>query len=45
MTRPYAPKNQELFDKGLSTRREVLGSEYVDTSIVDADRKLSHFLV
>lgn len=36
MTRPYAPKNQELFDKGLSTRREVLGAAYVDTSIKNA---------
>lgn len=36
MTRPYAPQNQELFDKGLSTRREVLGSEYVDASIKNA---------
>jgi 4-carboxymuconolactone decarboxylase len=29
--------NQELFDKGLKTRREVLGSEYVDGSIASAD--------
>jgi 4-carboxymuconolactone decarboxylase len=29
--------NQELFDKGLKTRREVLGSEYVDNSIRNAD--------
>lgn len=29
--------NQELFDKGLKTRREVLGSEYVDASIRNAD--------
>lgn len=36
MTRPYAPKNQALFDQGLSTRREVLGSEYVDASIKNA---------
>ncbi|WP_076591453.1 4-carboxymuconolactone decarboxylase [Herminiimonas arsenitoxidans] len=36
MTRPYAPKNQELFDKGLATRREVLGAAYVDTSIKNA---------
>lgn len=36
MTRPYAPKNQALFDQGLSTRREVLGPEYVDTSIKSA---------
>lgn len=36
MTRPYAPKNQALFDQGLSTRREVLGSEYVDASIRNA---------
>lgn len=29
--------NQELFDKGLKTRREVLGSEYVDASLRNAD--------
>jgi 4-carboxymuconolactone decarboxylase len=29
--------NQDLFDKGLKTRREVLGSEYVDNSIKNAD--------
>lgn len=36
MTRPYAPINQALFDKGLKTRREVLGAEYVDASIKNA---------
>lgn len=36
MTRPYAPINQDLFDKGLKTRREVLGAEYVDASIKNA---------
>lgn len=36
MTRPYAPKNQALFAQGLATRREVLGAEYVDTSIKNA---------
>ena len=29
--------NQELFDKGLKVRREVLGAEYVDKSIREAD--------
>ncbi|WP_198083913.1 4-carboxymuconolactone decarboxylase [Variovorax sp. E3] len=29
--------NKELFDKGLKTRREVLGAEYVDASIKNAD--------
>lgn len=29
--------NQELFDKGLKTRREVLGSDYVDASLKNAD--------
>ena len=29
--------NQELFDKGLRTRREVLGAEYVDAAIQNAD--------
>lgn len=36
MTRPYAPVNQELFDKGLVMRRQVLGTEYVDASIKNA---------
>ena len=36
MPRPYSPINQELFDKGLKTRREVLGAEYVDASIKNA---------
>jgi 4-carboxymuconolactone decarboxylase len=29
--------NQELFDKGLKVRREVLGAEYVDAAISNAD--------
>jgi len=29
--------NQDLFDKGLKTRREVLGAEHVDASIRNAD--------
>jgi 4-carboxymuconolactone decarboxylase len=29
--------NKDLFDKGLKTRREVLGAEYVDASIKNAD--------
>lgn len=29
--------NQDLFDKGLKVRREVLGSEYVDASLKKAD--------
>jgi 4-carboxymuconolactone decarboxylase len=29
--------NQDLFDKGLATRREVLGAEYVDASLKNAD--------
>ncbi|MCO5121849.1 MAG: 4-carboxymuconolactone decarboxylase [Burkholderiaceae bacterium] len=29
--------NKELFDKGLKTRREVLGPEYVDNAIRNAD--------
>ncbi len=29
--------NKELYDKGLSVRREVLGAEYVDRSIARAD--------
>lgn len=29
--------NQELFDKGLKVRREVLGADYVDAAIRNAD--------
>ena len=29
--------NQDLFDQGLKTRREVLGTEYVDAAIANAD--------
>ncbi len=29
--------NQDLFDRGLNTRREVLGAEYVDAAIANAD--------
>jgi 4-carboxymuconolactone decarboxylase len=29
--------NKELFDKGLKTRREVLGADYVDNAIKGAD--------
>jgi 4-carboxymuconolactone decarboxylase len=29
--------NQELFDKGLKTRREVLGADYVDAALRNAD--------
>ncbi len=29
--------NKDLFDKGLKTRREVLGAEYVDAAIKNAD--------
>jgi 4-carboxymuconolactone decarboxylase len=29
--------NQELFDKGLRVRREVLGAEYVDNALKNAD--------
>jgi 4-carboxymuconolactone decarboxylase len=29
--------NKDLFEKGLKTRREVLGAEYVDNSIKNAD--------
>ena len=29
--------NQELFDKGLAIRREVLGADYVDASLRNAD--------
>jgi 4-carboxymuconolactone decarboxylase len=29
--------NQDLFDRGLATRREVLGAEYVDAAIANAD--------
>jgi 4-carboxymuconolactone decarboxylase len=31
------PMDKELFDRGLATRREVLGAEYVDAAIRNAD--------
>ena len=38
--------NEALFEKGLNTRHEVLGSEYVDSSIKNADEfTLSHQLL
>ncbi|EJE52172.1 4-carboxymuconolactone decarboxylase [Acidovorax sp. CF316] len=36
MTRALAPQNPALFDQGLSTRREVLGAEYVDAAVRNA---------
>ena len=39
--------NKELFDKGLKVRREVLGCEYVDNAIKNADdfsRPLQEFV-
>jgi len=36
VTRPYAPRNPALFDQGLATRREVLGTEYVDAAVQNA---------
>jgi 4-carboxymuconolactone decarboxylase len=36
MARPFAPKNQALFDQGLATRRAVLGPDYVDAAIKNA---------
>lgn len=36
MTRPYAPRNPALFDAGVSTRRAVLGAEYVDAALQNA---------
>ncbi len=29
--------NQDLFDRGLNTRREVLGADYVDAAMANAD--------
>jgi 4-carboxymuconolactone decarboxylase len=29
--------NEDLFDQGLATRREVLGADYVDAAIANAD--------
>lgn len=39
--------NDELFDQGLKTRREVLGAEYVDAALANADdfsRPLQEFI-
>ena len=33
MTRPFNPSNPAVFDKGLATRREVLGDAYVDAAL------------
>jgi 4-carboxymuconolactone decarboxylase len=35
--RQESPVNKEAFEKGLKTRREVLGADYVDASIRNAD--------
>ena len=35
--------DNELFEKGLEVRREVLGAEYVDASLADADDFLMGF--
>ena len=35
--------NDELFEKGLEVRREVLGAEYVDANLVGADDFLMGF--
>ena len=37
MSAPFAPRDPELFEQGLKTRREVLGSAYVDASIQNAN--------
>ena len=34
--------NKELFDKGLKVRREVLGAEYVDNAIKNAEIGRAH---
>jgi 4-carboxymuconolactone decarboxylase len=34
---------QDLYDRGLQLRREVLGAEYVDTSIANADDFMGSF--
>ncbi|RMX06504.1 4-carboxymuconolactone decarboxylase [Corticibacter populi] len=36
MTRPFAPSNPELFERGLQTRREVLGTAHVDAALQSA---------
>ena len=39
--------SEELFETGLATRREVLGSEYVDSAMAGADdfsREFQHFV-
>jgi len=37
MPKEAGVRESELFDKGLALRREVLGAEYVDASMADAD--------
>lgn len=37
MPEQNAPQRSRLFEEGLAVRREVLGAEYVDRSLADAD--------
>jgi 4-carboxymuconolactone decarboxylase len=37
LTGEQSTMNKELFDKGMKVRREVLGAEYVDAAIANAD--------
>ena len=46
MTTPFAPRDPDLFEQGLKTRREVLGSAYVDASIQNATEfNISTFVI
>lgn len=36
MTRPFSPRDAELFEQGLQTRREVLGARHVDAALANA---------
>lgn len=43
MTTPDTTTVQDLYERGLKLRREVLGAEYVDTSIANADDFMRSF--
>lgn len=43
MTKSTDPKLATLFQEGLNTRREVLGAEYVDSSLANANEFMTAF--
>jgi 4-carboxymuconolactone decarboxylase len=43
LTAPESPSVHELYERGLQLRREVLGAEYVDASVANADDFMGAF--